>query len=104
MYYPGTQNQWNQITIGWDNDKLKYASREYESYGPPIPCDFNGDRLVSDADAVYLLRHTLFQEEYPLNGSGDTNGDGEVTDADAVHLLRYTLFPEDYPLFPAGQS
>ena len=28
--------------------------------------DFTGDGKVSSADAVYLLRHTLFPEMYPL--------------------------------------
>lgn len=60
--------------------------------------DFNGDFVLSDADAVYLLRHTLFAQEYPIFQSGDIDGDGITTDADAVYLLRHTLFPESYPL------
>ena len=62
--------------------------------------DMNGDGAVSDADAMYLLRYTLFGEtRYPLNQSGDVNGDGAVSDADAMYLLRYTLFgPTRYPL------
>ncbi|MBQ6677315.1 MAG: hypothetical protein IJM71_04635 [Clostridia bacterium] len=60
--------------------------------------DLNGDEIVSDADAVYLLFYTFFPETYPLNQDGDFNGDGEVTDADAVYLLFYTFFPDTYPL------
>lgn len=60
--------------------------------------DFTGDGGVTDGDAVYLLRHTLFPGEYPLNGNGDINGDGILSDADAVYLLRHTLFPDEYPL------
>ena len=65
--------------------------------------DINGDGQVTDADAIYLLRYTLFGgEEYPLKAPGDTNGDSQVTDADAIYLLRYTLFgEEEYPLYPA---
>ena len=64
--------------------------------------DMNGDGEVTDADAVYLLRYTLFgEEEYPIKAPGDVNGDSQVTDADAIYLLRYTLFgEEDYPLYP----
>lgn len=64
--------------------------------------DMNGDGIVTDADAIYLLRNTLFgEEDYPLESPGDVNGDGIVTDADAIYLLRYTLFGEDdYPLYP----
>jgi hypothetical protein len=62
--------------------------------------DMNNDDSVSDADALYLLRYTLFGEtRYPLSQSGDVNGDGTVSDADAMYLLRYTLFGETrYPL------
>ena len=60
--------------------------------------DMNGDDQVTDADALYLLRHTLFSDRYPIDQPGDVNGDGQVTDADALYLLRFTLFPERYPL------
>ena len=60
--------------------------------------DFTGDDRVKSDDAVYLLRHTLFGNEYPLNGYGDFTGDGNVTSDDAIYLLRHTLFSNDYPL------
>ena len=60
--------------------------------------DFNGDGELTDADAIYLLRHTLFPEQFAVSGNADCNGDGEVTDADAIYLLRHTLFPEQFPL------
>lgn len=63
-----------------------------------IPGDLNGDGLVTDADAVYLLRHTLFPAKYPVTQDADFNGDGLVIDSDAVYLLRHTLFPGSYPL------
>ena len=60
--------------------------------------DFTGDGGVTSDDAVYLLRHTLFAENYPVPAGADFTGDGKVTSDDAVYLLRYTLFPDNYPI------
>ena len=64
------------------------------------PGDLDHDGTISDSDAIYILRYTLFPDRYPLTESGDVNSDGVVSDADAIYLLRYTLFPDRYPLFP----
>ena len=71
--------------------------------GSMTPGDFNDDGEITDGDAIYLLRNTLFGElKYPLNYSGDVNNDGRITDADAVYLLRNTLYGEAfYPLYPS---
>ncbi|MBO4501818.1 MAG: hypothetical protein J5760_06195 [Clostridia bacterium] len=64
--------------------------------------DVNGDGIVNSADAIYLLRYTLFAAEFPINQSGDVNGDGVTNSADAIYLLRYTLFASEFPLaYPA---
>lgn len=60
--------------------------------------DMNGDGEVTDADAIYLLWHTFYPEDFPVTGNVDVNGDGEVTDADAIYLLWHTFYPEDFPL------
>ena len=60
--------------------------------------DFDDNGVVDKKDAIYLLRHTIMGELYPLNQSGDMNGDGVVDKNDAVYLLRYTLLPKLYPL------
>ena len=68
-----------------------------------VPGDFNGDFYVTDADALYLLRHTLFADRYPVYTDGDVNSDGVITDADALYLLRHTLFADRYPLYPTEE-
>ena len=63
-----------------------------------IPGDFTGDDLVTNEDVSYLLWHTLFPADYPLDNNADFTGDGTVTNEDVSYLLWHTLFPADYPL------
>ncbi|MBQ6182727.1 MAG: dockerin type I repeat-containing protein [Clostridia bacterium] len=60
--------------------------------------DLTGDGIVSSADAIYLLRHVLFTDDYLLNQPCDFCFDGAVNSSDAVYLLRHVLFESDYPL------
>ena len=66
--------------------------------GAPIPGDMNNDGYVDSDDAIYLLRHTMTPDRYPVSGPADVNGDGSEDARDAVYLLRHVLLPDDYPL------
>ena len=63
-----------------------------------LPGDFDGNLTVDEDDAIYLLRHVLFPELYPVYFPGDFTVDSQVTEDDAIYLLRHVLFPEMYPL------
>ena len=89
------------VFAGWDEEvlpctgnatykatyKLKYAVG-----------DLDRDGAVTEADAVYLLRHILFPEKYAIHAWSDFDDDGKTSEADAIYLLRHVLFPEKYPL------
>ena len=60
--------------------------------------DLDGNNIVNEDDAIYLLYSIFFEEDYPLNQDCDFDKNGKVDEDDAIYLLYYTFFPEDYPL------
>ena len=91
------------LTLSYD-DEVKYGkfgndlSASEAGTSTSIIGDMDNDGVVTPDDAVYLLRHTLFPAQYPIDKFADFDGDGEITSDDAVYLLRHTLFPDYYPL------
>ena len=63
-----------------------------------IKGDIDGNGTVDSDDAIYLLKHTLLPNKYPIVGDGDVDGDGAVDSDDAIYLLKHTLLPGKYPL------
>ena len=62
------------------------------------PGDINCDNTIDEDDAIYLLRHVVFPEKYPVAVWTDIDRNGVTDEADAIYLLRHVVFPEKYPL------
>ena len=102
--------RWNIVEVDADGNKTGILRPYIESanFGTLIlenasegivkTGDFTGDGITTDDDAIYLLFHVFFPEDYPISQNADYNKDGVVNDDDAIYLLFYTFFPEDYPL------
>ena len=60
--------------------------------------DVDRNMKVDEEDAIYLLRHVVFAEKYPVAVVCDYDNDGNVDEDDAIYLLRHVIFPEKYPL------
>lgn len=82
------------VTVIYDTLSVTYDVQILEF----ISGDFNGNFQVDEDDAIYLLRHVLFAELYPISIPADFTSDAQVTEDDAIYLLRHVLFPEKYPI------
>ena len=60
--------------------------------------DLDGVFGVNTDDAIYLLRHVLLPELFPVDQNVDYDRNGWVNEDDAIYLLNYVLMPEIFPL------
>ncbi|MBR4960161.1 MAG: hypothetical protein IKY52_04615, partial [Clostridia bacterium] len=65
---------------------------EYKMNQPDVyvasPVDADGNGSVNTDDALYLLRHSMLPERYPVDVDVDLNGDGVVDGRDAEMLYK----------------
>ncbi len=87
--------------VDWDKEIVSVAGNAtYTARFELVfaPGDINCDNKVDEDDAIYLLRHVVFPEKYPIVVWSDIDGNGVTDEADAIYLLRHVVFPEKYPL------
>ena len=60
--------------------------------------DVDGNGTIDKDDAIYLLRHVVYPDKYPLTVSGDADGNGKLDKDDAIYLLYHVVYPDKYPL------
>lgn len=92
----GTLLTWGKI------GENEWICLDYVTYDA-VAGDTDGNGVLNDRDAVYLLFHFYFRDDYPFAGDGDMNGDGIFNDRDAVYLLFHYYFAADYPLYPQNE-
>ena len=82
--------------VGTDRTILLYEENPAEQ----IAGDMDKNWLLTQDDAIYLLYHANFPQNYSVLQNADLNGDGKVDQDDAIYLLFHIYFPERYPLDP----
>lgn len=75
--FAGDQNAWNALGV---------ATNATVTCGYILQGDYTGDMAVDEADAVYLLRDSLFAEN------------SETTHSDVMELYWYTMHPDTFTL------
>ncbi|MBR3145217.1 MAG: leucine-rich repeat protein, partial [Clostridia bacterium] len=91
----------NTIIYCYEESKVEQLLSEFQyqyKYIEQQSGDINGDGVISDQDAIYLLFSYYFPDKYPVDQPCDFNKDGEVTDQDAIYLLFHYYFPDKYPI------
>ena len=87
----------NPLRAG-DKLRLVYGDAILDEATIAVKGDLDRDGDVDSDDAIYLLRHVLFESDFPVDQPCDFNGDESDNSDDAIYLLRHVLFPGDFPL------
>lgn len=92
IYYTGTENEWNAITIDDYNDPINKATIHFESIPKPTPIigDLDDNRIIDVSDVVSMRRFVSGSYGVTvLEELADINVDGEVSVKDVIILRRY---------------
>ena len=86
VYFLGTEESWNKISVGANNEKLASANIHFISLG-----DIDSDGSISINDCTALQSYLAFIRDLTDDrlAAADTNGDGYVDIIDVTHLQKY---------------
>lgn len=84
--------------IGWDMEIGECTGNATFNAMYELIGDVTLDGKVTEEDGVYLLWHTFFPEDYPLETYADFDKDGKLDEKDGIYLLWHVFFAADYPL------
>lgn len=87
VYYNGSEEEWNAITIGFDNECLTNATIHFNSDITTMKGDLNGD-CVCDSEDVTIMQEYLSKKSDKISTVADLNGDGSVNVFDLALVKR----------------
>lgn len=92
VYYEGSQEEWNKITIESGNECLINAKIHFEGESPDtyLPGDINGDGEVTTKDVTTLRRYIAGGYDVTvIDKVLDVNRDNTITTKDVTTLRRF---------------
>ena len=91
VYYTGTEEEWNSISIGSLNDSLLNATIHFEYEEEITPADANGDGNVDMRDVLVTRQFLagLIDEDEVNYDAADVNGDGSVDARDVLMMRKF---------------
>ena len=69
-----------------------------QTYAAAATGDLDGNELINEDDAIYLLQYVLMPDMFPVSQNADYDGNGTVNEDDAIYLLQHVLMPDMFPL------
>ena len=99
VYYGGTKEQWDAITIGSGNEPLHnaniiFAKESPENPDDPTPTvtpgDLNGDGKLNSRDVIAMLK-LVISPNPEVSDVTDLNGDGKLNARDVIALMKLVL-------------
>ncbi len=89
------------VFAGWDKEVVSCAGKTTYTATYKLryaPGDMDRNDKLDENDAIYLLWHVFFPQEYPIYARADFDNNGKVDENDAIYLLWHVFFPQEYPL------